>query len=208
MDSSSHRIFLRVFHSLPARSFSSIVWSPLDPPMQGGLFANVGLLPHWSGVFAWMASAWTQLLNSTFRASLTSRWRCINDRPSNWELTTKTRKWDSDPGGTACMWLSLCTSKWSGVSVSVSLVMMALSTGRLGSGFMWVLKRTRGRDKERLLETGRKPRRRPGSIRHCGRRPPKTARRVQIQQMSCRVRNSHTVVTKSWSGLVLRCGCF
>lgn len=149
--------------------------------MQGGLLTRVGLLPHCSGVFAWMASVWTQLLNSSFRASLTRRWRFINGRPSNRELTTRTRKWDSEPGGTACMWLSLWTSKWSGLSESVSLVLIALSTGRLGSGSMCGLKWARGRLKARLVEMGRALRRTLGSIRGCGRRPPRKVRGVQIQ---------------------------
>lgn len=149
--------------------------------MQGGLLTRVGLLPHCSGVFAWMASAWTQLLNSSFRASLTRRCRFISGRPSNRELTTRTRKWDSEPGGTACMWLSLWTSKWSGLSESVSLVLIALSTGRLGSGSMCGLKWARGRLKARLVEMGRALRRTLESIRGCGRRPPRKVRGVQIQ---------------------------
>lgn len=175
-------------HSRPAFSFSSTVWSPLEPPMQGGLLARVGLLPHCSGVFAWIASAWTQLLNSSFKAPLTRRWRCISDRPSNWELTTRTRKWDSDPGGTACMWLSLWISKWSGLSVSVSLVLIDLSTGRLGSGSMCGLKWARGRLEARLVEMGRAQRRTVGSIGCCGGRPPMKARWLWIQ-VTCYVRS-------------------
>jgi len=151
--------------------------------MHGGLFARLGLLPHCSGVFAWIARAWTQVLSSSFKASLTSRWRWIKGRPSNWELTTSTRKWDSDPGGTACMWLSLWTSKWLGPSVLVSLVLIALSTGRLGSGSICGLKWARGRDKIRQVEMGRAQRRTLGSIRDCGRWPPRRATGVQIQGM-------------------------
>lgn len=33
-------------HSRPAFCFSSTVLSPLDPPMQGGLLAKVGLVAH------------------------------------------------------------------------------------------------------------------------------------------------------------------
>lgn len=162
----------------PACSFSSTVWSPFEPPMQGGLLARLGLLPHCSGVFAWIASAWTQLLNSSFKASFTRRWRFISGRPSNWELTTRTRKWDSEPGGTACMWLSLWTSKWSGLSVLVSLVLIVFSTGRLESWSMCGLKWARGRLKARLEEMGRAQRRTLGSIGGRRRRPPTKCRWV------------------------------
>lgn len=151
-------------HSRPAFSFSSTVWSPLEPPMHAGLFARAGLLSHCSGVFAWMARACTRLLSSSFRASLTRRWRWIRGRPWNWQLTTRTRKWDSDPGGTACMWLSLWISKWSGLRASVSLVRMARSTGRLGSGSMCGLTWAKGRAAERRTEAGRAERRTQGSI--------------------------------------------
>lgn len=178
LHSSVRQLHSPTLYSRPAFSFSSTVWSPLEPPMQGGLLAREGLLLHCSGVFAWIDSAWTQLLNSFFKASLTRRWRFINDRPSNWELTTRTRKWDSEPGGTACMWLSLWTSKWTGSSVSVSLDLIDLSMGRLGSGSMCGLKWARGRFKARLVEMGRTQRRTVGSIRGCGRRPPMKARWV------------------------------
>lgn len=102
--------------------------------MQAGLLVRVEFFPHSSGVFDWIASAWTQLLNSSFKASFTRRWRFINGRPSNCELTTSTRKCDSEPEGTACMWLSLWTCKYSGWSALVSLVLIAFSTGRLKSG--------------------------------------------------------------------------
>lgn len=161
-------------YSLPTFSFSSTEWSPLEPPMQGGLLARVGLSPHCWGVFAWMASAWMQLLSSSRRASFTRRWRCNKERPSNRGLTSRTRKWDSEPGGTACMWLSLWTSRCCGSSWLVSLVRMALSTGRLGSGSMRGLKWARGRLKAGTMDTGRKERRMQGNIRVCGVRTVKT----------------------------------
>lgn len=140
--------------------------------MQGGLLARVEFFPQSSGVFDWIASAWTQLLNSSFKASFTRRWRFINGRPSNCELTTSTRKCDSEPEGTACMWLSLWTSKCSGWSALVSLVLIAFSTGRLTSGSICGLKWARGRIKARRVETGRAQPRTRGSIRRCGRKLP------------------------------------
>lgn len=140
--------------------------------MQDGLFARVGSLPHWSGVFAWMASAWMQLLSSSVSASLTIRWRWIKGRPWNWELTTRTRKWDSDPGGTACMWLSLWTSMWSGLNALVSLVLIVRSTSRLGSGSMCGVKWARGRVKDRQAEMDWVQREALGSIRDWDRKPP------------------------------------
>lgn len=121
------------FYCLPAFTFSSTVWSPFEPPIHGGLLARVLFLFHCSGVFAWIARAWMQLLSSSFKASFTIRWHLISGRPSNCELTTRTRKCDSDPGGTACMWLSLWTSKHSGWRALVSLSRMAFSTGLLES---------------------------------------------------------------------------
>lgn len=155
--------------------------------MHGGLFTRVGLLLHCSGVFACIASAWTQLLNSSFKASLTRRWRCINGRPSNCVLTTRTRKWDSEPMGTACMWLSLWTSKWSGFSMLVSLVLMALSTGRLGSGSMYGLKWARDRVKARLVETGRAQRRTLGSIKKLWLETTYKRQMVWIQMVSSQI---------------------
>lgn len=143
------------FHSLPAFSFSPTVWSPREPPIHGGLLARVLLLSHCSGVLVWMANAWTQLLSSSFKASFTRRWHLISGRPSNWELTSKMRKCDSDPGGTACMWLSLWTSKRSGLKASVSLIRMALSTGLLVSTSMCRPRLVRGRIKARPVEMGR-----------------------------------------------------
>lgn len=157
--------FCNVSQSLPAFSFSAIVWSCLDPPMHGGLFARLGLLLHCWGVLAWMESAWMQVLSSSFRVSFTSRWRCNKERPSNWGLTTRTLKWDSDPGGTACMWLSFMTSRCSGLRAWLSLVRMVVSTGRGTLGSMWW---ARGLDKKRVLEMGRRQRRALDSIRRGG----------------------------------------
>lgn len=145
----------RGFHSRPAFSFSSTVWSPLEPPMHGGLLARLPLLLHCSGVLAWIASAWTQLPSSSFKTSFTRRWHLSSGRPSNRELTTRTRKWDSDPGGTECMWLSLWTSKHSGWNALVSLRRIASSTGLLQSCSMCRLKLARGRIKARPVEMGR-----------------------------------------------------
>uniref|UniRef100_A0A0E9WUW9 Uncharacterized protein n=1 Tax=Anguilla anguilla TaxID=7936 RepID=A0A0E9WUW9_ANGAN len=79
-------------HSRPAFSLSATVLSCLEPPMQGGLLAKLGLLSHCWGVFAWMARAWTRVLSSSRRASLTRRRRCSRDSPSKRLLTTSTRK--------------------------------------------------------------------------------------------------------------------
>lgn len=156
-----------LFHtqSRPAFSLSAIVLSCLDPPRHGGLLARLGLLLHCWGVLAWMARAWTQVLNSSFRASFTSRWRCRRDRPSNCGLTTRTLKWDSEPGGTACMWLSFSTSRCSGLRAWVSLVRMVVSTGREPLCSMWGWWCTSCLEKARLKQEGRRQRRPLDSIR-------------------------------------------
>lgn len=152
--------------SLPAFSFSVIVSSCLDPPMHGGLLARLGLLLHCWGVLAWMARAWTHVLSSSRRDSFTSRWRCNRERPSNWGLTTRTLKWDSEPGGTACMWLSFITSRCSGLRSWVSLVRMVVSTGRGQLGSMWGRWWANCLDKARVQDEGRRQRRAQDSIRH------------------------------------------
>lgn len=155
-------------HSLAAFSFSCTVWSPFEPPRHGGLLARLLFLLHCSGVLAWIANAWTQLLSSSFKASFTRRWHLISGRPSNWELTTRTRKCDSDPGGTACMWLSLWTSTHSGLKALVSLIRIAFSTGLLESSSMCRPKLVKGRIKARPVEMGRTQ----PSIWCCGTKPP------------------------------------
>ncbi len=41
--------------------------------------------------------------------------------PAKASLTTVTLKWDSEPGGTLCMWLSLTTSRCKGANRAPSL---------------------------------------------------------------------------------------
>ncbi len=136
--------------------------------MHGGLLARLGLLLHCWGVLAWMARAWTQVLSSSRRVSFTSRWRCKSERPSNWGLTTRTLKWDSEPAGTACMWLSFMTSRCSGLRAWASLVCIVVSTGPMW-GWWWVSCLV----KARVQVEGRRQRRALDSIRH---------RREQLQE--------------------------